>query len=138
MKLAGAIGVVLGLALAAAPAGAFTFFQTPARNVHCVYNPPSSGVQASIRCDVDFRTRFRRPSNCDLEFGDAFEISRRGRGHAICHGDTTKLPGAARLSTGVVRRFGALRCRAPSRTSIRCWNPGDHGFFLSPSRQLVY
>jgi len=128
-------------ASAKGPAGRF---QTPARNIHCIYQRamqwlPGVSLPAEVRCDTDFETRFTRPPRwCELDFGQAFSVSRNGHGQAICVGDTTRVPSAARLRVGVDHHVGAFHCRAPKRDAIRCTSPRHHGFSLSPKRQSVF
>jgi hypothetical protein len=124
----------------AAPASArITFFQSPAKNIHCVYLSAPNVSTPSVRCDTDFATRFRRrPANCEFDFGRAFYVSSRGHGRAICVSDSANSPSASKLVVGVVRHFGPFTCKAPARTSVRCTSARDHGFLLAPSRQLVY
>jgi hypothetical protein len=124
----------------AAPASArITFFQSPAKNIHCVYLSATAMSQAAVRCDTDFATRFRRrPANCEFDFGRAFQVTSRGHGRAICVSDSANSPSARRLVVGVERSFGPFTCKAPGRTSVRCTSTRGHGFLLAPSRQLVY
>jgi hypothetical protein len=124
----------------AAPASArITFFQSPAKNIHCVYLSAPNVSTPSVRCDTDFATRFRRrPANCEFDFGRAFYVTSRGHGRAICVSDSANSPNASKLAVGAVRRFGPFACKAPARTSVRCTSTRGHGFLLAPSRQLVY
>jgi hypothetical protein len=124
----------------AAPASArITFFQSPAKNIHCVYLSAPGAPQAAVRCDTDFATRFRRrPANCEFDFGRAFQVTSRGHGRAICVSDSANSPSARKLVVGVERSFGSFTCKAPGRTSVRCTSTRGHGFLLAPSRQLVY
>ena len=126
-------------ALAAPASARTTFFQSPARNIHCVHLTAPAVSQAAVRCDTDFATRFRRrPANCEFDFGRAFSVTTRGHGRGICVSDSANSPGARRLVVGVARSFGSFTCRAPARNSVRCTSPRGHGFLLHPSRQLVY
>ncbi|MFK4985452.1 hypothetical protein ACI4B7_26870, partial [Klebsiella pneumoniae] len=51
-----------------------TGFQTPSKNIACqVFTDNGQGV---LRCDVmAIDTRPRRPADCDLDYGHAFEMS---------------------------------------------------------------
>jgi hypothetical protein len=126
-------------ALAAPASARITFFQSPAKNVHCVYLSAPNVPSPSVRCDTDFATRFRRrPANCEFDFGRAFQVTSRGHGRAICVSDSANSPSARRLVVGVERSFGPFTCKAPGRTSVRCTSTRGHGFLLAPLRQLVY
>jgi hypothetical protein len=135
-----ALATVLAAGALAAPAAArITFFQAPAKNIHCVYLSAPNVPSPSVRCDTDFPTRFKRkPSNCEFDFGNAFYVTKRGHGRAICISDSTNSPTASRLVVGVARHFGPFTCKAAVRTSLRCTSAAGHGFLLTPKRQLVY
>jgi hypothetical protein len=136
--LATVAAIVAGL-LATPASARITFFQAPAKNIHCVYLSAPNVSTPSVRCDTDFPTRFRRrPANCEFDFGRAFYVSARGHGRAICVSDSANSPNAGKLVVGVERRFGPFTCKAPGRTSVRCTSARGHGFLLAPTRQLVY
>ena len=80
----------LALILLATPALAddFIVFHAPSGNINCMM---MSGDHAGVRCDIsEFTPSFRtRPADCDLDWGDAFEIGvTERRGALSCHGDT--------------------------------------------------
>ena len=132
--------LIASLALAAgvlAPASgalALTSFVSPSRNIGCI------GDRTEVRCDIktSSATPPTRPKKCDLEWGDAFSVSRTGRGHGVCHGDTA-LPAPGQKGVKVVAygtsiHLGTITCT--SRTSgLTCHNAGAHGFRLS--RQVI-
>ena len=124
----------------AAPASArITFFQNPAKNIHCLYLSKPTVMDPSVRCDTDFKTRFtRRPANCEFDFGGAFYVTSRSHGRAICVSDSANSPNAQKLVVGQDRVFGPFTCKAPARNSVRCTSTRGHGFLLAPKRQLVY
>jgi hypothetical protein len=136
--LAVAAAVAAG-ALAAPASARITFFQSPAKNIHCVYLSAPNVSTPSVRCDTDFATRFkRRPANCEFDFGRAFSVTSRGHGRAICVSDSANSPSARKLVVGTDSHFGPFTCKAPGRRSARCTSARGHGFLLHPSRQLVY
>ena len=60
-------------------------FKTPSNNIYC------QGFAEYLRCDI--RERYGpsppRPRDCNLDWGDAYEISEDARaGQLVCHGDT--------------------------------------------------
>jgi hypothetical protein len=135
--------VALAVGVLAAPASAhLTFFQSPAKNVHCVYLSTRGAPMVetpTVRCDTDFPTRFtRKPANCEFDFGGAFQVTARGHGRAICVSDSANSKTAARLKVGVERHFGPFTCKSAARNAMRCTSARGHGFLLSPTRQLVY
>jgi hypothetical protein len=133
---------VLAAALATPASAHLTFFQSPAKNIHCLYLSTSGAPTvstATVRCDVDFPTRFtRKPANCEFDFGGAFQVTARGHGRAICVSDSANSKTARKLVVGVPRHFGPITCKAPASRSVRCTSARGHGFLLSPTRQLVY
>jgi hypothetical protein len=136
--LAAAAALAAG-ALAAPASARTTFFQSPAKNIHCVYLTGTAASEPLVRCDVDFPTHFRRkPSNCEFDFGRAFQVTRTHHGRAICVSDSANSPRASKLVVGTDRHLGPFTCKAPGRTSVRCTSTRGHGFLLAPSRQLVY
>jgi hypothetical protein len=135
--LAAAAAIAAGI-LAAPASARITFFQSPAKNIHCVYLTGTAASEPLVRCDVDFPTRFRRkPSNCEFDFGRAFQVTRTHHGRAICVSDSANSPNAPKLLIAVAH-FGPFTCKAPARTSLRCTSTRGHGFLLHPKRQLVY
>ena len=137
--LLAAVAALAAGALAAPATARTTFFQSPAKNIHCVYLTGTAASEPLVRCDVDFPTRFRRkPSNCDFDFGRAFQVTLTRHGLAICVSDSANSQSARKLVVGNDSHFGPFTCKAPGRTSVRCTSTRGHGFLLAPSRQLVY
>src|SRR4051812_34804845 len=61
-------------------------FQTPSKNIACQFFTDNG--QGVLRCDVmNLETRPRRPADCELEWGNAFEMSAKGAAGRICAGD---------------------------------------------------
>ena len=123
----GLLAVTLVVLAGPSPAMAkTTAFQTPSRNIACLYS--SSGQPgAFIRCDV-------------LSLNDVgFMLERRERARRIRITDTVTDPRQARvLDYGTSRRFGRFRCI--SRTSgLTCRSrTSGHGFTLSRNHQRVF
>ena len=66
-----------------APAG----FQSPSKNIACQYFDYDK--QNILRCDIAaMETKPRRPADCELDYGGAFEMNAKGPAARICHGDT--------------------------------------------------
>ena len=113
-------------------------FRSPSGNIHCQFFAGDSDV--TVRCDLRETSNRppRRPRDCDLEWGKAFEVSSRsGRGALICHGDTVqdnRLPVLA-YGRSVERR--GLSCSS-DRSGVTCRNPQGHGFALSRAKQSVF
>lgn len=128
---------VLGLAwIPAAQAAEGDSFRAPSGNIHCSYDEDS----ASLRCDI-MQTTNRpppRPRECDLDWGNAFEILQRStRGARICHGDTVADPNLPVLPYGAVWSRGGFTCHS-AETGMLCRNGRGAGFELSRTRQRVF
>lgn len=105
-------------------------FQSPSGNIGCI------GDARSVRCDIRHTsaTPPKRPKNCTLEWGDAFEVDRTHRGHGVCHGDTAlPAPNEHRpvLQYGRSIRLGAKLTCTSLTTGMTCRNAAGHGFTLS-------
>ena len=62
-------------------------FQSPSKNIACQYFDYDK--QNILRCDISaMETKPRRPADCDLDYGGAFEMNAKGPAARICHGDT--------------------------------------------------
>ncbi len=129
---------VAALLLLSAPAFAddFIFFRSPTGNINCML---VSGDYAGARCDLrNFTPSFRaRPADCDLEWGDAFEVGSSGRGFLSCHGDTVIDPGAMVLGYGASTTLGAVTCKS-EKTGMTCTNTRGHGFAISRGAQKLF
>lgn len=108
----------------------FKRFITPSRNIGCF------GDQTGVRCDIRVSSAKPppKPKRCRLDWGSAYEVNRKGRGHGLCVGDTA-LPDPNKrepvLKYGHTIRLGnGLKCTS-KRTGLTCRNAGGHGFTLS-------
>jgi hypothetical protein len=126
------------LILLASPALAddFIFFHSPTGNINCML---ASGDYAGARCDMrEFTPSFRnRPADCDLEWGDAFEVGVTGRGSLSCHGDTVIDPGSMELGYGASATLGDFTCTS-LKTGMTCTNARGHGFAISKAAQKLF
>lgn len=114
------LAAVLALALAAVtPASAATRrFQTPSRNIVCLY---FAGPR--LRCDV-------RSLN-----DTAFTLDRRHRGRRVHVTDA--VPAGPVLRYGRSLTLGPFNCSS-RRSGLTCRSSSRHGFFLSRARQRVF
>jgi len=127
----------LTLALTIASANArerFIGFMTPSKNISCQLDT-EDGV---LRCDVvKIDVYPRRPADCDLEYGNAFQMSAKGRAGRICAGDTTMDPSLPVLAYGEIWQRAGFTCRS-EQTGLTCFNAMQHGFSLSRAKQEVF
>jgi hypothetical protein len=123
-----------GLSSASAQEG----FRSPTGNIHCQFHAIDN--DAVIRCDLAqvSNRSFPRPRNCDLEWGQAFEISGRGtRGQPLCYGDTVQDPRLPVLAYGQSWQRSGLTCIS-EQTGVSCRNARGHGFTLARAAQSVF
>jgi uncharacterized protein DUF6636 len=133
---------LLPAAVTATAASATTpdFFQTPSRNIGCIYVAPLAATdQPYLRCDIGsgLRPLPRRPGSCDLDWGYGYSMYDTGRAEPFCAGDTAKDPRAPVLSYGRTWRKGPFTCLSRS-VGLRCTNRSRHGFFLSRKRSYTF
>ena len=122
-----------GTAMAqSAPAG----FQSPSKNITCQYF--ADGKQNTLRCDiVAMETKPRRPADCELDYGGAFEMNAKGPAARICHGDTVMDPRLPVLGYGEMWQRGGFTCTS-EQTGVTCFNAERRGFSLARAKQDVF
>ncbi|MHB0773168.1 DUF6636 domain-containing protein [Bradyrhizobium sp. 5.13L] len=132
--------IALGLALLSAnvaqaqdrPIG----FQTPSKNIACQFFTDNG--QGVLRCDImSMESRPRRPADCELDWGHAFEMSAKGAAGRICAGDTVMDPSLPVLAYGEVWQRGSFTCRS-EQTGLTCFNAMQRGFSLARRNQEVF
>ena len=122
--------------ISASSAMALTSFATPSRNIGCI------GDRTEVRCDIRESTATppKKPKSCTFDWGDAFAVGPKGRGHGVCHSDTA-LPAPGQririLKYGTSITLGKITCTS-RRTGLTCRNTADHGFFLSRQKIRVF
>jgi len=135
MLLASALLLILGASSASAErTWGFTikFVRTPSGNIGCVFSQDGTGLKQSLRCDIrsGIKPRPARPKNCDLDWGDSYELRPTGRAILVCHGDTAIDPHAQVAPYGTIWHAGPFTCSSAA-VGLRCSNGSGHGFFLS-------
>ena len=142
MHRAFALAVLLaGLTAGSASADGTAFFQTPSKNIGCIYVAPfASTDKPSLRCDIGggLHPLPPRPKSCDLDWGYGYEmIGGSGRARTLCAGDTAKDPRAPILPYGRTWKKGPFTC-VSQRIGLRCTNLVRHGFFLSREHSYTF
>ena len=80
-------------------------FLTPSKNIACQFF--SNDGQGVLRCDImNMETRPRRPADCELDWGHAFEMSAKGAAGRICAEDTVMDASLPVLAYGEVAARG--------------------------------
>ena len=122
-----------GLAQAqSGPAG----FQSPSKNIACQYfDHDKLNV---LRCDIGaMESKPRRPADCELDYGGAFEMNARGTAARICHGDTVMDRSLPVLGYGEVWQRGGFSCKSEQR-GVTCFNAEQRGFSLARAKQDIF
>ena len=111
-------------------------FQSPSKNITCQFF--TDDKQNALRCDIaNMETSPKRPADCELEWGHAFEMNSKGTADRICHGDTVIDKSLPVLAYGEVWQRGGFTCRS-EQTGLICFNAMQHGFSLSRAEQKVF
>ena len=106
----------------------YTDFRLPSGNIGCGFvDKPQY-----LRCDILQSSDMPRakPSECDLDYGHAYGLKRRGRTQILCAGDTVVRQDAPVFRYGRTRHMGNFTCES-KRTGLTCFNLAGHGFVLS-------
>ena len=108
-------------------------FRSPSMNIACQYFDYDK--QNTLRCDImEATVTARRPADCDLEWGKAFEMRPKGSSERICYGDTVMEQRLPILAYGEVWQRGGFTCKS-EQSGITCFNADRHGFSLSRAMQ---
>ena len=115
-----------------APAG----FQSPSKNIACQYFDYDK--QNILSCDIAaMENKPRRPADCELDYGGAFEMNAKGTAARICHGDTVMDKSLPVLDYGELWQRGGFTCKS-EQTGITCFNADRRGFSLARAKQEVF
>ena len=111
-------------------------FRSPSRNIACQYFDYDN--QNTLRCDImEATVTARRPADCDLEWGKAFEMRSKGNVIRLCYGDTVMEPRLPILAYGAVWQRGGFTCTAEP-AGVTCFNADRRGFALSRAKQEIF
>jgi uncharacterized protein DUF6636 len=113
-----------------------TGFQAPSKNIACQFF--TSEAQNVLRCDIiEMDTRPKRPADCELDWGHAFEMTAKGNAGRICYSDTVMDASLPVLAYGEVWQRGGFTCRS-EQAGLTCFNAMQRGFSLSRAVQKVF
>ncbi|MBR1156574.1 DUF6636 domain-containing protein [Bradyrhizobium sp. JYMT SZCCT0428] len=111
-------------------------FQSPSKNIACAYFDYDK--QNTLRCDImEATVTARRPADCDLEWGKAFEMRSRGSAVRLCYGDTVMDPKMPMLVYGEVWQRGGFTCTS-EQSGVTCLNADRRGFSISRAKQDLF
>ena len=122
---------------AASASDDFVSFKAPSGNINCAWYKTDAGPE--VRCDIrKFSASFKRPSDCELDWGYAFAIgAKSGKGAVLCAGDTVVSPDASVLAYGKTFSKGGLAC-VSSTSGMTCKNKNGRGFSISRAKQRIF
>ncbi|MDP3692634.1 DUF6636 domain-containing protein [Bradyrhizobium sp.] len=113
-----------------------TGFRSPSNNIACQYFDYDR--QIALRCDImEATVTARRPADCDLEWGKAFEMSARGSAVRLCYGDTVMDKALPVLAYGEVWQRGGFTCTS-EQSGVTCFNADRRGFKLARAKQELF
>jgi hypothetical protein len=139
------MAIALTLAAAASSAQAqppqpqpvkFVRFQSPSRNIGCLYAPAAAGHAAYLRCDILSGLRPEPRGACRLDWTGFTMVPKRPP-RPTCAGDTVYDRNARILPYGSAWRHGGFVCRS-RRSELRCTNTVRRGFSLSRGRSFAF
>ena len=131
-----ALSALLILPAAAQAQGGPAGFLAPSKNIACAYFDYDR--QNVLCCDImEATVTARRPADCDLEWGKAFEMRSKGNVIRLCYGDTVMEPRLPILAYGAVWQRGGFTCTAEP-AGVTCFNADRRGFALSRAKQEIF
>lgn len=107
-------------------------FRTPSDNIACTV------FDSHLRCDISKNQAKLPPppKDCNLDWGNAFEMSQRGLSIRQCVGDTVYAKQPI-LVYGKTWQFSGFTCT--SRTNgLTCRNQDGHGWFINRLQQKLF
>jgi hypothetical protein len=116
--------------------GSVIGFRSPSNNIACQYFDYDR--QHTLRCDImEATVTARRPADCDLEWGKAFEMRAKGSAIRLCYGDTVMDKALPVLAYGETWQRGGFSCKS-EQTGVNCFNADRRGFSLSRAKQELF
>jgi hypothetical protein len=126
-RLALILALILVLLVPAAAQAKYRDFRMPSGNIGCGFTDDPQ----YLRCDILHSSDMPpRPKTCDLDYGYAYGLKRKGRSQVLCAGDTVVNQRAPVFRYGRTKHLGNITCES-RRTGLTCFNLSGHGFFLS-------
>lgn len=118
-------------------------FTTPSKNIVCGGDMLASydefewhGVSCFIS-DVKGTPPLKRPTNCEFDWGQEFNISDKGKADMACYSDYPYHSHPPVLAYGKTVRGKGWQCRS-SKQGVRCVNRDKRGFEISKNKQVFF
>jgi hypothetical protein len=139
--LAAIVALTAGAAVAAsAQAGVervrFVRFQTPSKNIGCLYSPAEGRKPGYLRCDILSGVRPKPRGTCQVDW-TGYSMLARGAARPTCAGDTVYARQARIVRYGTTWKQGGFGCRS-RRAGLRCTNAAGRGFVLARARSFAF
>lgn len=110
-------------------------FQTPSRNIGCLYSS-ETGRPAYLRCDILSGVKPKPKRVCQLDW-TGFSMTAGSRAAPACAGDTVYARNARVFPYTWTWKRGGFTCTV-LRTGLRCKNRAGRGFFISKTRSYAF
>ena len=111
-------------------------FQSPSKNIACMYFEYDG--HKALRCDIgDKSWRLPKPSSCEQEWGNSFEVDAKGPASPSCTGDTQIGQPLPVLPYGEVWQRSGITCKS-EEAGVTCFNADRRGFSLSRAKWEVF
>ena len=109
-------------------------FQSPSKNVVCIYFEYDK--QKALRCDIgEMDTPVPpKPKDCELAWGHSFQLESKSTAGRSCAGDTQMGQPLKVLPYGEVWQRSGITCKS-EQSGITCFNADRRGFSLSRVKQ---
>ena len=114
-------------------------FKTPSNNIYCVAWRDKIAGSVEMQCELAQNTAKipTQPKDCQLDWGNRFGMSERGKAERVCHGDTIQNPNYKTLAYGKVWKVAGFTCDV-STARLRCVNLDKRGFELAKASQKLF
>ncbi|MCK1601604.1 hypothetical protein IVB02_09190 [Bradyrhizobium sp. 166] len=117
-------------------------FRTPSNQIHCMFvGDEKKSDPTGIACDINqsfVRIPIKpRPKDCDLDWGQRFELGSDNDAGLGCASDWVGSEDSPFLTYGNSAKAGKIVCSS-EEAGLTCKNTDGHGFFLSRRSQKIF
>jgi hypothetical protein len=126
--------LALGLSTLAMPAQSnLPGFKMPSGNIACM------AYEKILRCDISQNEAPipPKPSDCELDWGNAFTMGLKNKPYRLCHGDTVMDPGLPILAYGKTWKQDGFICKS-KQDGLTCVNAAKKGWFINRISQKLF
>jgi hypothetical protein len=117
-------------------------FRTPSKQIHCMFVTSEGKAEPNgVACDINqsfVRVPVRpRPSDCEYDWGQRFELGNDSDAGLECASDWVGSDESPVLAYGNSIKAGKIVCSS-EETGLTCKNANGRGFFLSRRAQRIF